>query len=116
MPSALDTLVEFERSHDGPVPEPLRRAARLGAFAPLLEASGQAAFFAVMARGQLAAIRCRRADGTAYPALLADLGLYRREWRRWRQRLVRLQCQLAVYPPSKTNSAPVTKRDSSEAR
>jgi hypothetical protein len=116
MPSALDALAELERRHDGPIPDALRRGTRLGALAPLLEAAGQAAFFATMVRGQVATIRRRRAEGTAYPALLADLALYRREWRRWRRRLVRLQRQLAVYPPSKTNSAPVTKRDSSEAR
>jgi hypothetical protein len=83
----LPLLAELERRYDGPVPAPLRRVARLGSAgaARRLAAEGQAAFFAAMVRGQLRAIRLRRADGSFYPALLDDLALYRRERRRWRR-------------------------------
>jgi hypothetical protein len=81
---ALDAL---ERCYDSAIPPHLRLAARLGSSAAvrMLHAEGQAAFFAALARGQLAAIRARRADGSFYPAMLADLALYRRERRRWRR-------------------------------
>jgi hypothetical protein len=87
----LPAYAELERRYDGPVPPQLRLVARLGSARDLrrLEAEGQAAFFTAMARGQLRAIRLRRADGSFYPALLADLALYRRERRRWR-RIARL--------------------------
>ena len=87
----LAETAELERRYDGPVPPPLRLAARLGSAraARRLQAEGQAAFFTAMIRGQLRAIRLRRADGSFYPALLADLALYRRERRRWR-RIARL--------------------------
>ena len=87
----LPVHAELERRYDGPIPPPLRLVARLGSVRALrrLEAEGQSAFFTAMARGQLRAIRLRRADGSFYPALLADLALYRRERRRWR-RIARL--------------------------
>lgn len=87
----LPATAELERRYDGAVPPPLRLAARLGSARAVrrLQAEGQAAFFTAMARGQLRAIRLRRADGSFYPALLADLALYRRERRRWR-RIARL--------------------------
>lgn len=96
----LAALATLERRYDGPIPEPLRQAARLGGAAALrrLEAVGQAAFFKAMVLGQLRAIRRRRADGSFYPALVADLALYRREWRRWRRLAARAASgdQLAV--------------------
>jgi hypothetical protein len=91
-------MAELERRYDGPVPEALRRAARVGALAAYLESAGQTAFFAAMVRGQIATIRRRRADGTVYPALFADLALYRREWRRWRQRHRTLDASNAAAP------------------
>jgi hypothetical protein len=83
----LPATAELERRYDGPVPPLLRRVARLGSAraARRLEAEGQAAFFTALARGQIRAIRLRRADGSFDPALLADLALYRRERRRWRR-------------------------------
>ena len=83
----LPDLDALERCYDGTIPQSLRLAARLGSAAAVrrLHAEGQAAFFTAMARGQLAAIRARRADGSFYPALLDDLALYRRERRRWRR-------------------------------
>jgi hypothetical protein len=84
----LAALAELERRYDGPIPEPLRRIARHGSghVVRRLHAAGQAAFFTAMARGQIRAIRLRRRDGSFYPAMLEDLGLYRDERRRWRQR------------------------------
>lgn len=84
----LDALAELERRFNGPIPEPLRLAARLGSpeRVEFLRAEGQAAFFRAMTLGQVAILRRRRADGSAYPALLEDLALYRRQWRRWRRR------------------------------
>jgi hypothetical protein len=83
----LAACAELERRYDGPVPPPLRLVARLGSAGAVrrLQAEGQAAFFTAMARGQLRAIRLRRADGSFYQAMLADLALYRRERRRWRR-------------------------------
>ena len=87
----LPAYAELERRYDGAIPPPLRLVARLGSARAVrsLQAEGQAAFFTAMARGQLRAIRLRRADGSFYAAMLADLALYRRERRRWR-RIARL--------------------------
>jgi hypothetical protein len=83
---ALQTLAELERRYDGPIPEPLRNAARLGSAEQVLtvEALGQADFFATLLRNQIQAIRRARAGGTARPNLWADLALYRRR-RRFRR-------------------------------
>src|SRR5690348_2426646 len=80
--TALD---ELERIYNGPIPEPARSIARIGSPAALMlvRATAEAAFFTAMARAQLATIRRRRADGTSYPALIADLALYRRQRRAW---------------------------------
>ncbi len=91
MPSSADPLAamaELERRFNGPVPGPLRLLAQHGSAhrVLLLEAEAQAAFFEAMLRGQIALIRRRRADGSFYPALLADLVFYRRHWRHWRRR------------------------------
>lgn len=98
MPDSIDPLTELERRYDGPIPEPLRLAARYGSagIVRLLEAAGQAAFFRTMVRGQVATIRRRRLDGTFYPALLDDLALYRREWRRWRRLCRTLNASIAA--------------------
>jgi len=55
-----------------------------------------------MVRGQLRAIRARRADGSFYPKMLADLALYRRQHRRWRRLARRLADpqKAADKPPS----------------
>lgn len=99
---ALAALAELERRFNGPIPEPLRRAARLGSAerVELLHAEGQRAFFRSMLRGQVRIIRQRRLDGSFYPALLADLALYREGWRRWH----RMACALgkAAAAPSDT--------------
>jgi len=83
--ASLAALAELERRFNGPIPEPLRRAAQLGSpeRVALLQAEGQRAFFRSMLRGQVAIIRQRRLDGSFYSALLADLVLYRQGWRRW---------------------------------
>ena len=95
MPQARDELAALallERRFDGPIPRPLRLMARHGSAMAvhILQAEGQAAFFRAMVQGQLRAIRLRRADGSFYPEMLADLALYRRQWRRWRRMLKRL--------------------------
>lgn len=83
---ALAALAELERRYDGPIPEPLRRAALLGSGREVQfrHAAAQAGFFAARARGQIQAIRLRRAAGSLLPGMVADLALYRRERRRWR--------------------------------
>ncbi|HUB97191.1 MAG TPA: hypothetical protein VL993_14815 [Stellaceae bacterium] len=79
----LAALAELERRYDGAIPDPARRVARLGSPGAVIarQAQGQQRFFAALARSQLVAIRRRRGDA----ALVADLALYRRQWRRWRR-------------------------------
>lgn len=88
-PESLQTegIEELELRFNGPVPEPLRMAARYGSAMrlALLEAEGQSAFFRAMVLGQIEIIRHRRRDGSFYPALLTDLALYRERWRYWRR-------------------------------
>ncbi len=89
---SLAALSELERRFDGPIPEPLRRAALLGqSLLPLrLLAEAQVCFFAALVRGQIATIRQRRRDGSFYEHLLADLAFYRQRRRLWRRELARL--------------------------
>jgi hypothetical protein len=94
MPDArLARLAALERRYDGPVPEPELLLARFGSAAAVarLEAAGNTAFYRRLLRQQIALIRRRRADGTFYPALLADLRFYRERWRHWRRALHRLR-------------------------
>ncbi len=91
MRQASDTLgarADLERRYNGPIPQPEIALARHGSAETVLRlhAIGQAAFFRRMIDGQISAIRQRRRDGSFYPALLADLALYRREWRQWQRR------------------------------
>jgi hypothetical protein len=85
---SLARLAELELRYDGPIPDALREEARLGSAEAVerLFATGQAAFLRSLIRGQIALIRRRRSDGTAYPALIRDLLLYRSEWRAWQRR------------------------------
>lgn len=85
----LTRLAELEQRYDGPIPEGLRQAAQEGSAeaVELLFATGEAAFYKSMVLGQLAIIRRRRADGSFYPSLLADLRYYRDGWRHWHRRL-----------------------------
>ena len=89
---ALAALAELERRYDGPIPEPARRAVLAGSAreAERHAAAAEARFFAGRVRNQVRAIRLRRAAGCRVPDLLADLALYRREWRRWHARARRL--------------------------
>jgi hypothetical protein len=82
---ALARLTALERRFDGPIPPAFVAAALAGEveFGEILRARGEAAFFAALIRGQIATIRRRRADGSCYPALLADLACYRRQRRAW---------------------------------
>jgi hypothetical protein len=79
------SLVELESLDNGPIPDHARAVARLGtpAMVMLVRARAETAFFRGMVRGQLRAIRRRRADGSAYPALYEDLALYLRHSRAW---------------------------------
>ncbi len=83
---ALRALAELERRYDGPIPAPLRNAARLGSADRVLtiEALGQADFFATLIRNQIEAIRRARTGGAAQPSLWSDLALYRSRRRFWR--------------------------------
>jgi len=93
----LARLAELERRYDGPVPEGLRLAAHLGSADAVerLFAAGEAAFYKSMVLGQLDIIRRRRADGSFYPALLADLRCYREGWRYWNRRVRALRAAAA---------------------
>ena len=74
-----------------------------------VEAAGEARFFAAMVRGQIRTIRRRRADGSFYPALLADLALYWRGWRLWsavRRRLSLPAPKPLTPPPPQTERPP----------
>jgi hypothetical protein len=88
----LAALSDLERRFDGPIPEPLRQATLLGhSLLPLrLLAKAQVCFFATLVRGQIAAIRQRRRDGSFYEQLVADLAFYRGRRRVWRRELRRL--------------------------
>jgi hypothetical protein len=84
----LARLAELERCYDGPVPEGLRLAARLGSAeaVELLFAAGEKSFYRSMVTRQIEIIRRRRADGSFYAALIDDLRYYREAWRRWHRR------------------------------
>ena len=84
--SALRMLAELEWRYDGPIPEPLRRAAEFGGLerAQAVMAEGQAGFFTSLIHRQVVALRRTRADDAARRRLLADLALYRRRRRFWR--------------------------------
>ncbi len=85
----LAALSALERRFDGPIPEPLREVVRCGSVerAEQLFALAQARFFREMVTRQVAVIRARRRDGSAYPSLADDLALYRRGWRLWHRRV-----------------------------
>jgi hypothetical protein len=85
MHDPLAALAALERRFDGPIPEPLRLMALHGSARAVLlrRARRQEAFFAALIPSQKRAIALRRQDGSFYPALLADLALYRRQKRRW---------------------------------
>jgi hypothetical protein len=108
---ALAAIANLERCYDGPVPEPLRLIARQGSLAAAqrITAEAQAGFFRQLARGQLRAIRLRRAGASCDRALLADLALYRRQGRAWQRALRALDSQgEAVSPPSTVSVCPLT--------
>jgi hypothetical protein len=89
---ALAAFETLERRYDGPIPEPLRRAARFGSAQRrlLAEAEGQARFFAALVADQIESIRGARRLGTVPPRLFADLKLYRRQELWWRREAWRL--------------------------
>jgi len=61
----------------------------------LICARGEVAFFRSMVLGQIKTIRMRRAGGTFYPALLADLQSYRRQFRSWSSLAAEMQLAIA---------------------
>src|ERR1700719_3692769 len=81
----MDAIAELHQLYDGPIPPAVLAVARFGSpeMVALIRARGETAFFRSMILGQLKTIRMRRADGTYYPALLADLQLYRQQFRSW---------------------------------
>jgi hypothetical protein len=85
--SPAAALALLERAFNGPVPEAARRIALLGSreTALLIAARAEAAFFRAMVRGQLRALRRRRAAGTLYPAFRRDLAIYWRHYRAWQR-------------------------------
>jgi hypothetical protein len=89
----LAALSDLERRFEGPIPEPLRRAALLGSsLLPVrLLAEAQVCFFSSLVRGQIATIRQRRRDGSFYQRLMVDLAFYRERRWLWRRELARLR-------------------------
>lgn len=83
----LERLSSLEQFYDGVIPDPVRQVALHGSaeMVALLQATGNATFYRGMARGQIDLIRKRRADGTFYPYMLADLRLYVAQARKWRK-------------------------------
>jgi hypothetical protein len=81
----LSAIAQLERRYNGPVPAASLLVAHMGSAEAVerLFAEGQAAFFKRMVIAQIRVIRQRRRDGSFYGALLCDLDLYRRGWRRW---------------------------------
>jgi hypothetical protein len=108
----MDRLVQTHLEIDGIIAEPVRRLALAGGTREMLaltDARGQVAFFDEMARGQVRAIRTRKADGSYYPAMRADFDLYLRERRKWRAIAASLQtvveAQLAARSSAETAAA-----------
>ena len=95
---STDAMAALEWRFDGPIPEPLRKIALCGSPGRrlLIEAEGQADFFAAMIRDQIEAIRRARRDGPVQGRLLADLKLYRRQEYRWRREVDRLRAAIAA--------------------
>ncbi len=85
----LAALGALEWRFDGPIPEPLLEVVRCGSVerAEQLFAAAQARFFREMVTRQVAVIRARRCEGSAYPSLADDLALYRRGWQLWHRRM-----------------------------
>jgi hypothetical protein len=112
----VSTLVELQQLHDGPIPPAALAIARFGSpeMVALIRAGGEAAFFRSMVLRQLKTIRMRRADGTGYPALLADLQLYRQQFRSWNgvaaemRRVIR-ERDSRRWPISKVSATPINK-------
>jgi hypothetical protein len=120
MPAAWDDdtgsrLAELERLYNGPIPPQARAIALLGtpAMVMLVRARAEAAFFRCMARGQLRAIRRRRADGSFYAALIDDLRLYLRHYRAWRHLAATLAMRLE---PPRATAKPTMRSPASSGR
>src|SRR5258708_27734166 len=90
------SFAELHQLYDGPIPPAALAVVRFGSpeMVALIRARGEVAFFRSMVLGQLKTIRIRRADGTYYPALLADLQSYRRQFRNWN--CLAAEMQLAI--------------------
>jgi len=97
--TALSRLNDLHRFYDGEIPESERRAALLGAeTVEIMAAVGQVAFFKSAIKAQVRIIRARRADGSFYPALIADLQLYRRRFRQELRALWKLRAAADARP------------------
>jgi hypothetical protein len=98
--ASLSALNRLHRTYDGPVPEPLRRAALLGSaeHAALIGAEGNRRFYKEFVRRQVDNIRRRRAEGSCRPHHLTDLLFYRDGWRRYHRFALELRAALAAAP------------------
>jgi hypothetical protein len=76
-------LEALERRFDGPIPEAERSLLRHASVTAMarLQAATEAAFFAVLVRRQIDAIRRRGGAGSPASELLDDLASYRRQRR-----------------------------------
>ena len=76
----ISRLSELEQRFDGMIPPDLLAIAHLGSpeMAALLQAIGNTEFYRNLTLRQIEAIRARRADGSYYSSMIADLRFYRR--------------------------------------
>jgi hypothetical protein len=93
----MNALDELHQLYDGPIPPAALAIARFRSpeMVALVRARGEATFFRSMVLGQIKTIRMRGADGTFYPALLADLQLYRQQFRGWNRVAAELRRAIA---------------------
>ena len=104
-------LGALEALYNGPIPPLARAVAQLGGrdMVMLIRARAEAAFFRGMVRGQLRAIRRRRADGSFYAALIDDLRLYLGHCRAWQRLAVTLAARLERPCPAAPTRSPASK-------
>ena len=89
----ISRLSELEQRFDGVIPPDLLAIAQIGSpeMAALLQAIGNTEFYRNLTLRQIEAIKARKADGSFYSAMLADLRFYRRYHRAHRRHLRTLQ-------------------------
>jgi hypothetical protein len=90
----MSALTDIENRYDGSIPPHVLACRNFGGsqneFA-LVGASIRLVGCKGWVRGQIKIIRARRVDGSFYPALIEDLQIYRRMWRRQLTQVIALR-------------------------